>query len=168
MATIHELPSKESRGIPPELANLTREGLQEYMLGTIRESVFNGFEHSPEVAAVTLRREIAGRYWDITLERRAYATTDDPEMVERVRHDEQIGDRTSSLLYWWEASATDAETYFNNPDYTASEPFGTPDEAYADAREQIRESYSRDSATRAATERWSTGPAEGERAAGGG
>ena len=163
MATIHELPSKESRGIPPELANLTREGLQELMLGIIREKVFNGFEHSPEVAAVTLRREIAGHYWDITLERQAYATTDDPEMVERVRHDAQVGDRTISLLYWWEASATDAETYFNNPDYTASEPFGTPDEAYADAREQIRESYSRDSETRAATAQSATAPAAGER-----
>jgi len=131
---------KGARGIPPELANLTREELQEYMLGTIREHVFNGFENSPEVAGVTLRREIAGRYWDITLERLAYATTDDPEKVKRVRHDEQVGDRTISLLYSWEAQPTDDDDFgcVSSDDWhLASEVFGTPEEAYADARAQV-------------------------------
>lgn len=81
MGATDELPHTTPAGIPPELANLTRDGLQEHMLGIMRESIFSTFERSPELVGVTLRREAAGHYWDIGLSRTLYSNPAEPDNV---------------------------------------------------------------------------------------
>ena len=125
MATIHELPSKEMGGIPSELLDLDRNGLQEYMLGTIRESLFLAFETSPECVGVTLRREIGARYWDIALSRVLYSTTDTPpEVYQR---------------FFWDAEPTAVGDHFPSiaDKEMGREGFESPQEAYDDAREYL-------------------------------
>ena len=146
MATIHELPSKESRGIPPELANLTREGLQEYMLSTIRESVFSGFETSPEVVAVTLRRWAARYFWDITLSCAYYTNRDAPA--------------DQFTRYFWDLRIPD-DVYAIT---MGGEQYETPEAAYAAAVAYLATNSERLIPDRADYE----DPAEGERAVAGG
>jgi hypothetical protein len=67
-----------AREIPPEPANLARDGLREYMLGTMRAALFSTFAQSPECVGVILRRTVAGRPWDIKLTCTYYANRDDP------------------------------------------------------------------------------------------
>ena len=139
MGTIHELPRRATNDIPPELADLTRDGLQEYMLSTMRESLFSTFETSPEVVAVTIRRQESGRFWDIKLSCAYYHERDNPA--------------NHFTRYFWDITEAD-ETMGGE---MSSEGFDSAQEAYVAALAAIPvlvSQWAEDGEVKASTERF--------------
>jgi len=148
MATIHELPSKESRGIPPELRDLTLAGLQEHMLGTIRESLFLAFAASPECVGITLRRQVAERFWDIKITCAYYQDEADPS------------DRFTR--YFWDVCEAD-ETI---TELAGDADYESPEDAYTAALAALPAlvaQWAEEAEMKATTERFLLDDPEGER-----
>jgi len=88
----------------------------------MRASVFSILEDSPECVAVTLRCEIAGRWWDVTLSCVYYTDPEDP------------ADEFSS--YFWDASEA-LEIGSPSEKLVSHLQFERPADAFADAEAQL-------------------------------
>ncbi len=104
---------------PGDLGSMTLEDLRAQMT----TAVLDALRLVPDCVAVRLRREVAGRTWDITLTSDEYAAIGPPP--------EQ---RVPVILYGWQAEEPVFSLADEFPDALAClKVFDTPEEALADA-----------------------------------
>lgn len=90
--------------------------------------LFDTFKETPELVAITVRREIAGRWWDIALTCDFYGRRDAPGAPK-------------TAYYWearrcaWESDADDVDGF----DFAGDSAWTSPEAALADAFEQLPE-----------------------------
>ncbi len=88
--------------------------------------ILDTFKASPELVAITLRREVAGSWWDIALTCDYYGRRNPPG----VSHTE----------YFWEARQCDWESHnrdVDGYDFKGDSAWPSPEAALADAFEQL-------------------------------
>ena len=117
-------------------------------------TILDTFKASPELVAITLRREIAGTFWDVALTCDYYGRRNPPG----VAHTE----------YFWEARRCDWESHnrdVDGYDFKGDSAWTNPETALADAFEQLpallaerEEEYER----RMASKRWLAADPDGE------
>lgn len=123
-ATITSIDGKRGGpGIPPELLGMNLAGLRAEMAQVTTAAVLDTLRSVPDCVAVTLRRELGGRTWDIRLGCTYWATIADG------------GKREQVIVYDWEAT----ECLIGEDDDLLPDEivcrltFETPEEALADA-----------------------------------
>jgi hypothetical protein len=108
-----------SLAVPGDLRSMTLEDLRAHMTA----AVLDALRLVPDCVAVRLRREVAGRTWDITLTSDEYTA---------IGH--RPGQRAPVILYGWQAEEPVSPLPDEVPDALAClKVFDTPEEALADA-----------------------------------